>query len=679
MIPLSIPELSDEELEIALDYSINKRKKDTMVSINNNYKKLTMDIALEPLMNYILDKKPIITPYGAMFSRHGTVANPLVEMIRSFLSRRAAYKKEMFKYPKGHEMYNRFNLLQSIAKVDVNSIYGAMAQAQSIFYNIYCAGSITAAGRGSISASIMFFESFMANNVRFASLDEIIVFIDNIRSETRTPNDHIFRQITLEECFTKIILTCGYKWLPTEREFTIVWDILSRCSQQDLNRIYYKNNLYEFCDNPYIQNLLVNILVTLKAPFLNPNEPPEEIKGMLDELLFYLKEYVYYGYMILDKLDRIEFMFREVTMVTDTDSCMVTFDPWFNYCNNLTAGIDMEIKHQQVEIYKRMKKDDEGNYDLVSVVEKLERQRDFDFITKDIIERDAMISPVYVLPQDGLRHSIINVLAYCVYMLMLDYMVDYSKHYNSYQDGKKCCLIMKNEFLFKSLMLTNGQKNYASFQEVQEGNPVPKSEALGISGLPLDKVTVSKSTSKELKRIIKDKILDISVVDQMEVLKELAILEKKIYDSLVKGETQYYKPLRVKGAGAYDQPMRNQGIKGAVAYNALKGDNDEAINLDTPNSLLIIKTSITPKTVEKIKDSNPETYLKMKKLMESEYFKKEIGSIAIPANLPVPEWISPFINYTEIIHNNLNNFPLESIGIHRFADKNVTYTNVLEL
>ena len=679
MMPMSIPELTEEELELAIEYSINKRKRSSVVSINNNYKHITMDVELESLMDYILDKRPIITPYGTMFSRHGTVPNPLVDMIRSFLARRSAYKKDMFKYPKGHEMYNKFNLLQSVAKVDVNSIYGAMAQAQSIFYNIYCASSITAAARGSISASIMFFESFLADNVKFGSLDEVIVFIDNVRSEYRSNTDHLFRQISLEECFSKIILSCGYRWLPTERDFMIIWNILSRCSQQDLNRLYYKNNLYEFCDNTIIQNLLLTIFTTLKAPFLNPNEPPVEIQGLLEELLVYLKEYVYYGYMVIDKLDRIEYMMREVTMVTDTDSCMVTFDPWFNYCRQITSNVDMEIKHQRIEVLKKLNKNENGEYDLVTVVEHLEKVKDFDFATSSIIERDAMISPVYVLQQDGLRHSIINTLAYCVYKLILAYMVDYSKHYNSYQDGKDCMLIMKNEFLFKTIMLTNGQKNYATYQEVQEGNIVPPDKALSISGLPLDKVIVSKSTSKELKRIIKDKILDVNELDQMEVLKEIAILEKKIFDSLHNNETQYYKPMRVKGMSAYEMPMRNQGIKGAVAYNALKRENEEAINLDTNNSLLIIKTSITPKTIEKIKDTDNETYVKIKKLMESEHYKKEINSIAIPANVPVPVWIRPFIDYTEIIHNNLNNFPLESIGIHRYADKNVTYTNVLEL
>ena len=121
MIPLTIKGISREELERAMDYSIQKRFQDHRVSVTNNYKKSEVELKLTELMDFILDHKPILTPYGVMYSRHGTVPNPLSKMIDSFLATRAAYKKEMFKYPKGSEEFNKYNLLQLVAKVDVNA------------------------------------------------------------------------------------------------------------------------------------------------------------------------------------------------------------------------------------------------------------------------------------------------------------------------------------------------------------------------------------------------------------------------------------------------------------------------------------------------------------------------------------------------------------------------------
>lgn len=677
MIPLSIPSIDLTQLDRALDYSIAKRFIEAEMQVHNNYKHMEADINGSKLVDYILDKKPIMTPYGCLFARHASMPNPFYELVDSFVNKRQEYKKEMFKYPKGSEQFAKYNLLQLVAKVDANALYGTLGNYASIFYNIYTATAVTASGKGCISASICMFESLLANNVKFGSLNEVITFIDNIRQEKENrkfSDDKVLDEpISIESCFSQLIFTCGYRWLPTEDEMTIIWNILCNLDQEDINRIYYKNNLYEFCSNSSISNQIINILKTLDAPFLDPNKPPKEIKDQIGQLLDYIKEYVYYGYIYIDKLNRIETMIRDVVLITDTDSCIISLDAWYRFVLNLTTGIDMKIKHTEVELMKDKKEN------IVPVVNKLIEKNDYDFHNDEIIEMKRTTNPAITQVEDGLRHSIINILSYMISQLILDYMREYAKCYNSYDPARECMLIMKNEFLFKAIMLTSGKKNYAAIQEVQEGNLVPKEAGLAISGLPLDKVGIPKSTSNELKRIIHDYILDIEDVDQLQVLKELAILEKKIYNSIQSGETIYYKPARIKSLDSYEDPMRIQGVKASYIYNLLHKPNEEEINLENRNSILIIKTNITKKTVDRIKDTEPDIYEKMVKLLNSEEMGKEITSIAIPMDLPVPEWIKPFVDYVTIIHDNLNSFPLESIGISRLGNKNITYSNILSL
>jgi len=550
-----------------------------------------------------------------------------------------------------------------------------------MFYNIYVATGITSQGRSAISASIMLFEGLLSNNVKFGSLNEIITFIDNVRTEPRITKD-IFvldREVSLAEAYCKIMGTCGYNWIPTKKEANLVWDIVSRLTPQDWNRLYYKNNMFAFFENTKMSNLLMTALCKLKVPFLNPNKPPKEIKGDLETIIALVKEYVYYEYQIIDKLDRVESMIRDVVLVTDTDSCIISLEPWYQFVLEKTKGIEMNIKHEIIDIVEYLEADEFGDRELLNIVERVDYTYDYDFYDEKLIQRERMINPVQVIPQDGLRHSIINIMSYCISQLILDYMHKYTMNHNSAAPDRKCLLIMKNEYLFKSILLTEGKKNYASIQEVEEGNLVPKNKSLAISGLPIDKIGIPKSTSKALKKIMYEDILNTEEINQIDILKKIAILERKIFTSIENGETEYHKPARIKSIGTYDNPMRIQGIKASVAYNCLRDHDQEAIDLDKRNSILIIKVNISKKTIESLRNTDPDKFAQMEKLLETKEFKGVVEAVAIPYNASIPKWLVEFIDYKTIIHNNLNSFPLESIGISRLNNSSITYTNILEL
>ena len=70
--------------------------------------------------------------------------------------------------------------------------------------------------------------------------------------------------------------------------------------------------------------------------------------------------------------------------------------------------------------------------------------------------------------------------------------------------------------------------------------------------------------------------------------------------------------------------------------------------------------------------------MRANELLKDPNYKAGITSIAIPSNIDIPDWIIPFINYTDIIQSNLRNFPLEELGISKMDSKNVTHTNILQ-
>ena len=442
MLHLNFPLLTEEELSAAVDDSISNHFKDTDVSINNNYKNVTIQMTLRALCDYIESKEPIITSYGVMFNKHGTVPNPIYNMIDGFISNRKKMKNEMFKYPKGSEMFEKYNLLQLLLKIDANGYYGATGMYSCIYYNLYAAASTTTQGRSCNSAAALFLESFLNNNVPFGSMNELIEFIHNVLEEKRTYNsmDIITNHASIEETFFQLLSATGFGWIPTEDEMFIIWEILNGLGQDDLDRLFYKNNLFNFIDNSPVKQAILYILQTLKAPFMDPNNPPDEIIDALDEFYGVLKEYVYYDKQIIDRLEKMDSLIRSVSIIQDTDSAIVSFDGWYQYVRQMCFGIPMAIKNENVDAAKFIESGD------IDATETKEAINEYSFLDDEIIETDRLIDPMVIIPQDGLRYSIINIIAFCIGKLVNDYMMKYCD--NSHTTNQRECLItMKNEFL----------------------------------------------------------------------------------------------------------------------------------------------------------------------------------------------------------------------------------------
>ena len=535
-----------------------------------------------------------------------------------------------------------------------------------IYYNLYAASSVTTQGRSCNSAAALFFESFLNNNVPMGSMNELIEFIYNVLHEKHYYNsiDIITIHASLEETFFQLVSSTGFGWVPSTDEMHIIWEILSKLSQDELDRLFYKNNLFHFIDNAPIKQAILFMLQSLESPFMDPNEPPESIKDALKEFCDVLKEYVYYDKQIIDRLEKMTSLIRSVSIIQDTDSAIVSFDGWYQYVRQWCAGIPMAIKNEVIDAIEFI---ESGNIETSEVKQKVE---EYSFLDDDIIEVDRLIDPMVITPQDGLRYSIINILAYCIGILVNDYMDKYCT--NSHSDNERACLIsLKNEFLFKRVLITDAKKHYASKMELQEGNVIPEDKSLDIKGMDaFVKSSMNPATQARLKKILYDDILNSESIDQLQVLRDIARVEKEIFDSINNGEKRFFKPVKVKSLSSYENPMRIQGIVASYAYNALHEPGTEALDMSIRNSVDVVKVDISMKNIDRIRDSFPDVYERAVELLKTKEFANGISSVAIPLNEPVPGWILPFIEYATIINDNVSGFPIESIGLYRGSSNN---------
>lgn len=114
----SFPLLNECELRDAIKYSITNRLENKPAYLENNYTKQKVNGSVIDILNYIQKLEPIMTSSGVLFKKHKEADNPLSRMIMGFIKQRKIFKNTMFKYPKGSELFERFNLFQLLEKLN---------------------------------------------------------------------------------------------------------------------------------------------------------------------------------------------------------------------------------------------------------------------------------------------------------------------------------------------------------------------------------------------------------------------------------------------------------------------------------------------------------------------------------------------------------------------------------
>lgn len=715
--------MTEADAKNIVDYSVKKRFTDFDAYLRNNYIKKNIDLSGAEILEYITKKETILTSYGVLFKTHANSQNPMISVIQNFAKLRKMHKKEMFKYPKGSEQFERYNLLQQLDKIDMNGIYGLIGLAVSFLFDLNVAPSVTSMGRSLISSAIMCFEMFLGNNVKFGSLDDVLVFIDNVRKEYKEwkfDDEVVLGKtgfVNVYEVFNKLILNCGYKYVPTTEDMDIVLKILQSCTQTELNRLYYKNNLYGIMDTWYARNLMFKIFENMDFPYMDPAYPPVGIRPYLDELKALLLEYVFYCYQIYDRMDRNKNMIKKISLISDTDSSFVSLDAWYNYNIKYLEGRDFKILHQSVDVAKLVEKCEKSGEEIPEYLQNIQDSRfpisfferddwgdpinsgisdcitfeepeyDYDFFNQEKIEINKLINPIETIPQENMKFSLVNIMCYILTDVINRYMIDFTKESGSYRADTECAIVMKNEFFMTRVLLENVKKHYASLQQLQEGNylgGVP--DVKGIDCLV--KSVIPKTTRDRLNKILLKDILLADNIDRTNIIKQMAILENDIYSNIMNGSKNYYKPATIKSLDSYENPLRVFGVKGLLLWNYVKDEHLAAIDVKERNSVDIIKIAVNAVTVEKLKDEFPYQYERFLELLgikecnndEVKLLKsKEFQSIALPLDVPVPRWIELIVDYRSIIVDNLGGFPLNGVGISQLDSKKVPYTNIIKL
>ena len=621
-------EIDDDEIKNFIVNEAESNLKRTPCELRNNYTNKTSKTDMVKLLDWYNKKKPIPCEHGVFFKKHEEAMNLNAAFVTKLLDSRKVAKKQMFECQKVEDMegVKKYNTEQKVWKVFANSYYGAQGQSSSVFYNIYTALSITGRGQSVISCAATTFEQFLSNNVKFVNMDDCLIFIANVVNE----KNELKNEDVLDHDYSKkdLILLLSEQFEDRQEcidNLDVLKTMVANLTQDEVNRVYLKNNLYAFLSHkrPFI---LIEEMIRNCDEFSNAMEVPEAIQGKMDEFWMLLKEYVFYNHPVYDRTTWLKTKVRKSVITVDTDSNFLNMEPFYEFV----------VEHASFSIDFN---DWNTSYKIISIMAQI--------LSRVIAEAYWTFTKLSNVPEE--KRPIIN---------------------------------MKNEFLYKRILLTTSKKNYAGYLLTQEGVAVPEKKALDIKGLTIKKSNVNRNTGNFLMDLLKEEILKSDMIQTNVLLKKLSDFEKTVKESFNNREITYMTPGKANEIESYKTPYQQASIRASLAYNAIYPENP----ITFPAQVNMVKCTAKELTdIVYLYDDYPDVYKALKEQVFEDENLGKYGLIyfAIPKTMEeIPEWLIPIIDVDTIIQDNLNNFLkiLNSIGLKTVSitAKSEFFSNIIE-
>ena len=612
------PTWKKKDVEKIIERTIEERLENPTVTLDNNYTHEQKDSTLLSVLDWSLDRKPLIAGNGTFYKNQYEALNPTREMLDEWAENRKFFKKKMFQagemYGTNSREYNDNDRKQLNEKINMNSYYGGSGAKTSAFYSKWSGPATTLTAQSVISTAEQTFEAFLADNYVFLNLTELIEWIRSILKKDFYLDDFIVRvkrQDVIQHLLSRILNK-------EENDEEILQNYLTDCTIDELTFLYYKNNMIEFIENHNpVKDMIIDILekvenydhVNEKDPewlryipskhydefknqsakkwnkfvnkemFMDPNSPPDSIIKELDVLSECIIKYVYTEYLSFDRIYRLKNFFRNTVTVIDTDSNFLSLDILMNYLLN------------------------------------------------SVIEPDG-----YGRSQRHNEFVLINTITFIITKIIRITLDFYGKQSNIPEEYRGR-FDMKNEFFDELLVIADKKKRYITKQTLREGNynNPPK---IDTKGFDFKKATTSEYAEKVFNQLIKDYVVTPEHIDVKSLINGLRAFKKEIITSIRNGERKFLPNGNAKEFGAYKEPGREQSVRGVLAWNYLYPDNQ----IELPAKISLVKMNIfSEEDMEDLERTHPEIY----QTIMDKIFNDTTGFFVTSTFIPPITYVNP--------------------------------------
>lgn len=132
------PDFKEKDIEKIIDDLIEEQGQNPECTLDNNYTGENRESTLLSVLDWSIDRKPILAGNMTFYKRQDEAINPVGLMLETKLQDRKATKKRMFQFVDiDKNKYDDLDRLQNNIKKLVNSYYGGSGTPASAFYSVW--------------------------------------------------------------------------------------------------------------------------------------------------------------------------------------------------------------------------------------------------------------------------------------------------------------------------------------------------------------------------------------------------------------------------------------------------------------------------------------------------------------------------------------------------------------
>lgn len=605
--------VDDEKLEEIF----KKNYKEGVVSLYNSAKGTTKEIKSLKLLHDIYDKY-IVVENGVLFLNHNEFISPLGNSLKINKKYRKYNKGLMKKAQINSDAIGEafYNLLQSKNKLALNTLYGTMLNIYSKYYNFDVAGATTIRGRSTVSMNGLTIESAFGV-YRPYNIEAHLFNIAKLKEKDISKYSKYLRVPKDDEIISHLLLEYEEDYYAIE----VLRKVISELDEEDKKKVFYANNFTEVLKIPHSVELLTKF-------FSIQNDNWDEVMKLHEDPEKAIK---YKNVLYLDSANPPSSVHEFIEEFMDMVDVLLTGFYWYE--GDIDSSGNEYTSTQ--EIFKSIKRQKIMVTDTDSLILLLVNSMtkivsaipNFDDITNNMTDffRSFILGSIIIGAVDKIIRK--GLARYTEQTLIPEEFRDVISY--------------KQEYVFRTLQVTKGAKNYLGMIAIQEGILLPK-EKEDIKGLSLKKSNFNKKLSSIAKNISINMIAKNEKIDIREILNTIDKSReeiKKLYKSKDNLELFTVSKLKVRFG---EFPEGESRIKACRLYKTLY---DTPINL--PGSFLITNLKLDE---EDIKERFPDKYERLQKEVHRRLIFSNVDSLK-------NKWASLYpdkamdIEFNELIEN----------------------------